>query len=292
MCPPSVVTGKIALRQDLAQRVMAYASFSTGYKGQGYDISTGFTPTRAANPVRPETSNAYEIGLKSRFLGNRVQLNVAAFWTDFKNFQAQSGVQLPDQTIQLQLNNVGKVRTRGVEVEWQARPTDTFTIDGGASYTDAKIREYPNAQCYTGQTVAQGCLPVTGSATGFQNLAGQQMVNAPRWKLNVGGNLDVPLASMPFDGFVQADVSYQSSVKFDFSNPALVQGAYAIVNGSIGIDQKERGGLRIALFVNNLFDKHYASALGIASGGTAGLVAQTFSRNARRYAGVRARFRF
>ncbi len=288
----SVVTGKVALRQDIAERIMAYASYSTGYKGQGYDISTGFTAARARVPVRPETSDAYELGLKSRFLDNRFQLNVAAFWTDFKDFQAQSGVQLPDQTIQLQLNNVGKVRTRGIEAEWQARPTETLTFDGGASFTDAKIREYPNAQCYTGQTVAQGCLPVAGSTTGFQNLAGQRLGNAPRWKFNVGGNYDVLLPQLPFDGFVQGDISYQSSVKFDFSNPALVQSGYAVVNGSIGIDQKDRGGLRVALFVNNLFDKHYASALGIASGGTAGLVAQTFSRNARRYAGVRARFRF
>ena len=288
----SVATGKVAVRQDLSERVMAYVSYSTGYKGQGYDISTGFTAARAAVPVRPETSKAYEFGLKSRFLDNRVQLNVAAFWTDFKDFQAQSGVQLPDQTIQLQLNNVGKVRTRGIEAELQARPFEALMIDGGVSFTDAKIREYPNAQCYTGQTVAQGCLPVAGSATGFQDLAGQRLANAPRWKFNLGANYDVLLPQMPFDGFAQADVSYQSAVKFDFSNPTLVQGAYAIVNGSIGIDQKDRGGLRVALFVNNLFDKHYASALGIASGGTPGLVAQTFSRNARRYGGVRARVRF
>jgi iron complex outermembrane receptor protein len=288
----SVVTGKIALRQDIAERVMAYASYSTGYKGQGYDISTGFVPARAATPVRPETSNAYELGLKSRFFENRIQLNLAAFWTDFRDFQAQSGVQLPDQTIQLQLNNVGKVRTRGIEAELQARPFETLLIDGGASFTDAKIREFPNAQCYTGQTAAQGCLPVAGSATGFQDLAGQRLANAPRWKFNLGANYDVLLPQMPFDGFIQSDISYQSAVKFDFSNPALVQGAYAIVNASIGIDQKDRGGLRIALFVNNLFNKHYASALGIASGGTAGLVAQTFSRNARRYGGVRARMRF
>ncbi|TPG56456.1 TonB-dependent receptor [Sphingomonas glacialis] len=289
----SVVTGKIALRQDLAKRVMAYASYSTGYKGQGYDISTGFTPGRAAVPVRPETSKAYEVGLKSRFFNNRFQLNVAGFWTDFSDFQAQSGVTLPDQTIQLQLNNVGKVRTRGVEVEFQARPLEALTIDGGISYTEAMIRQFRNAQCYTGQTAAQGCLPVTGSSTGLQDLSGKRLSNAPRWKFNVGGTYDVLLPQMPFDGFVQADVSYQSSVNFDLlGNPALVQGAYAIVNGSIGIDQKARGGIRVALFVNNLFDKHYASALGTPSGGTTGLVAQTFSRNARRYAGIRARYRF
>lgn len=289
----SVVTGKIAIRQDIAERVMAYASFSTGYKGQGYDIATGFTPARAAVPVRPETSNAYELGLKSRFLDNRVQLNVAAFWTDFEDFQAQSGVQLPDQTIQLQLNNVGKVRTRGIEAEFQARPIESLLIDGGISYTDAMIREFRNAQCYVGQTVAQGCLPVAGSATGFQDLSGARLSNAPRWKFNMGSTYDIALDQLPFDAFVQADVSYQSAVNFSLLNdPLLVERGYAIVNGSIGIDQKDRGGLRVALFVNNLFNTHFASALGSPSGGTPGLVAQTFTRNARRYAGIRARLSF
>ena len=97
---------------------------------------------------------------------------------------------------------------------------------------------------------------------------------------------------MPFDAFIRSDVSYQSSVKFDFSNPALVQKAYAVVNASIGLDQKDRGGLQVTFFVNNVFNQRYASALGISSGGTTGLVAQTFSRNAQRYAGVRVRFGF
>ena len=289
----SVVTGKIALRQDLSDSVMAYASYSTGYKGQGYDISSGFTPTRAANPVKPETSDAYEIGIKSRFFDNRVQLNVAAFWTDYSNFQAQSGVQLPNGTIQLQLNNVGSVRTRGLEAELEARPVDALRIDGGISYTDAKIRAFPNAQCYTGQTAAEGCLPVPGSATGLQDLAGKRLSNAPEWKFNLGANYDIYMPAMPFDAFVQADVSYQSKVSYDLlANPLLVQDPFALVNASVGIDQNERGGMRIALFVSNLFDKSYAAALGTPAGGSAGLVAQTLARNSRRYAGVRARFRF
>jgi iron complex outermembrane receptor protein len=58
----------------------------TGYKDQRSDISTGFTPTPAAYSVRPETSKAYKIGVRSRFLDNRVQLNVTGFWTDFNDF--------------------------------------------------------------------------------------------------------------------------------------------------------------------------------------------------------------
>ncbi len=37
----------------------------------------------AALALKPETSNAYELGLKSRSLGGRLQVNVAAYLTDF-----------------------------------------------------------------------------------------------------------------------------------------------------------------------------------------------------------------
>ncbi|WP_408587913.1 TonB-dependent receptor [Novosphingobium sp.] len=290
----SVVTWKTSLRQDLSQGVMVYGSFARGYKGQGFDISSGFNPRRAANPVRPETSDAYEIGLKSRFLDNKVQLNIAAFLSNFRNFQAQSGVLLPDNTVQLTLNNVGRVRTRGVEVELSAQPTQALRIDGAFSYTDARIVEFPGAQCYTGQV--DGCVDLDGtgpSTTKGQDLAGKRLPNAPRFKFNIGANYDIAMPSMPFDAFVQADFAYQSETNFDLlSNPVTVQDGYGVFNASVGIDQNDRGGLRVALFVNNLFDKHYASNVSIASGGTPGLLTQALDRKSRRYFGIRARYAF
>lgn len=292
----SVVTWKTALRQDLTDAVMLYASFARGYKGQGFDISTGFNPRRAANPVRPETSDAFEAGLKSRFLDNKVQLNIAAFWSNFRDFQAQSGILLPDNTVLLTLNNVGKVRTRGIEVELSAKPTPALTLDSAMSFIDTRVIEFPGAQCYNGQTAAQGCVDLDGSGpstvTG-QDLAGKRLPNTPRFKINAGFNYDIFLPSAPFDAFVQADVTYQSKVNFDLlGNPLTVQDGYALVNGSIGIDQNDRGGLRVALFVNNLFDKRYASNASIAPGGSVGLLTQALDRKSRRYFGIRARYQF
>lgn len=290
----TVVTWKTSLRQDLSDAVMVYASFARGYKGQGFDISTGFSPRRAANPVRPETSDAYEAGIKSRFLDNKVQLNISAFWSNFRDFQAQSAIVLPDDTLELTLNNVGRVRTRGFEIELSARPIPTLMLDSALSFTDTRIMSFPGAQCYAAQTV--GCFDLDGagpSTVRGQNLAGKRLPNAPRLKFNVGGNYDILLPSLPFDGFIQADVSYQSAVNFDLlANPLLEQKGYAVVNGSIGIDQNDRGGLRVALYVNNLFDKRYASNLNVAPGGSVGLLQQALDRNSRRYFGIRVRYKF
>ena len=75
-------TGKVALQHDLARDVMVYGSFATGYKGAGYDVSTGFNEARVRLPVAPETSESWELGMKSRFFRNRLQLNATVFHTD------------------------------------------------------------------------------------------------------------------------------------------------------------------------------------------------------------------
>ncbi len=289
-------TGKIALRQDLSDDVMVYGSFATGYKGQGFDISSGFTPTRAATPVKPETSKSYELGLKGRFWDRRLQLNTVLFTTDFEQFQAQSGVLLPDNTIQLTLNNVGAVRTRGVEIEMSAQLTEAFRLDAAFNYLDTEILSFKNAQCYGGQTAAQGCLDLDGAgpltATG-QDLAGKRLPNAPKYKFNVGGNYDVAFDDLPFDGFVTLDYSYQSQVSFDLlGNPVAVERGYGLLNGSVGVVQKGDTGYRVTLFASNILDERFASNVGIAAGGSIGLLMQTLPRNSQRYVGVKAAYRF
>lgn len=289
------VTGKIALRQDVAERVMVYASFATGYKGQGYDVSSGFTPARAANPVKPETSHTYEIGFKSRFLDNRVQFNLTGFWTDYKNFQSQSAVVQPDQSIQFQLNNVGKLRTRGIDLELQTKPTRELSFDLAGTWMDAIITEYPLANCNTIQTTDPICFDIDGSGPGTaraQNLAGKRLPNAPKFMFNASAMYDIFMDSMPFDGFVTLDYRYQSRVNFDlFQNPLYFQKAYGVLNGSIGVRQRDDQ-YRVTLFVNNLFDKNFASNVGGLVGGQPTSVNQVLSRNSRRYFGIRANYNF
>jgi len=285
------VTYKVALRQDLTDEVMTYASFATGYKGQGFDISTGFTPARAAKPVRPETSKAYEVGLKSRFWENRVQLNVTGFLTNFKDFQAQGGETQPDGTIVPKLSNVGSLRSKGVEAELSAKPSRALRLDASAAYTDATIREFANAPCYTNQTVAQGCRPV--GASSFQDLSGKPLANSPKFKYSLAASYDVAMPSLPFDGFVTAEYTHQSAVKLDLlGTPISRQEAYGVVNASIGVAGRDEQAYRVSLFVNNLFDQHYATSLGYTGSSNAGAVAQLLPRNSKRYVGIRAKMGF
>ena len=297
----TVGTWKVALSQELAPRVSAYGSVATGYKGYAYDISSGYGPSRTASPVQAEHSTAYEIGLKSRFWQNRAQLNVAGFFTDYNNFQAQSS-QFIGNVLYQKLNNVGKLRTKGVEVETSVKPVDWFRFDGSFAYTEATIVSFPNAACYAGQTADQGgAAAATGvnlcgpsvSPTGLGNVqdrSGGQLPNSPRFKFNLAGTFQQDLGG-DTHGTLTVTYQHQSSVNFDLlGDPLDTQAAYGLMNVNLGL---EHGAYRLSLFVNNVFNTHYATTMsdGFGSYGTH-VISAYLPRDSQRYAGVKLGVKF
>ena len=316
----SVFTWKGSISQQITPDVMVFGSVARGYKGFAFDIVTGFNPARinaalngtapgliGVGPIKPETSTSYELGLKSRFLDNRVQLNVIGFYTNYDNFQAQSAV-LVGGTPQFVLNNVGKLRTKGVEVEFQAKPTDWLRLDAGASYTDAVMTSFPTAQGYPGQTgrvfsggvssLVGNCVAATAAAAlaprttcQFQDRSGARLPNSPKLKWNIGATAEFGLMGDAV-GTLILNYQNQSKVSFDLlGNPLLEQGSYGIFNSSFGV---EFANIKVTAFVNNLFNKHYASSLadnfGVAGGSATNdthPVYQFLSRDSQRYGGIK-----
>ncbi|MFC5458721.1 TonB-dependent receptor [Massilia niabensis] len=286
-------TGKLALQHDLAKDVMVYGSFATGYKGAGYDVSTGFNAARVRLPVAPETSKAWEIGMKSRFLRNRLQVNATAFHTDYEDFQAQSRRLDPlTQAYENVVTNVGELRTRGVELEIQAKPVNKLLLEASLAFVDAVIKKFPNTNCYPGQTVAQGCRLINNVP--LQDLSGKRLSNAPRTKLNLGATYNFPIGETGYNGIANVNGQYQSSVNYDLAaNPLADQEGYGIVNGSVAFLNPAQN-LKVTFYVNNLFDKSYASFVGDNYNvfGNVPVLTQTLPRNSDRYFGVRIKYHF
>ena len=60
-------TGKGGIEYKWTPDIMTYATFSTGYKGQAYDLVSTFNAKEAAQmPVPHETAKNYEVGIKSQ----------------------------------------------------------------------------------------------------------------------------------------------------------------------------------------------------------------------------------
>jgi iron complex outermembrane recepter protein len=321
----NVVTWKGTISQELAPQIMAYASVAKGYKGFAYDVSSGFNPARVSaalagtapglngvGPVKAENSTSYELGLKSRFFDNKVQFNITGFTTDYNNFQAQSAV-IIGGALQPVLNNVGKLKTKGVEVEFSAKPSDWLRLDASAAYTDAKMTVFPGAQGYADQTgqvwngtssALVGNCTTAAAATalaprttcGFQNRSGATLPNSPKFKFNLGATGEVPFGEGN-KAIITLNYQHQSDVNFDLlGNPLLTQNAYGIFNAGIGA---EFGPFRATVFVNNLFDTHYAGGLSDGFGTLGGnatnpahVIYQVLPRDSAQFFGLKLQYKF
>ena len=109
---------------------MLYASATRGFKS-GVLLSGNPNP-----PVNPEYIWSYEAGIKSSFLDNRVQLNAAAFYYDFKDLQVNRII-----NVSIVTENAAAARVKGAEVELRARPVEGVTLNADATYLDATFRK-------------------------------------------------------------------------------------------------------------------------------------------------------
>jgi iron complex outermembrane recepter protein len=132
-------TGTLRVAYDLSPQNMIYASYSTGYQAGGFGY--GSTPE-----FQPEENDAYEIGSKNRFLDDRLQLNVEAYYYDDRNRVVNVFRVLnpgsPQQILDLSLINAGKFEYKGASLDLQWLAATNTRIGAAVAYSDGKYKEY------------------------------------------------------------------------------------------------------------------------------------------------------
>jgi len=262
-------SGRLGLQRDLGANANAYVTVSRGYKGPAYNVFFNMLP-RDTNALEPETSNSVEAGFKAAAFNRRLTVNLAAFHTDYDNYQANFYDTVAGAVV-TRLINAGKVSTRGVEADIAARPTPQLTLNAALAYIDARIDDF---KC-----------PAAAAASCTLN--GKTLPFSPKFKTYLRANYAVPLPN-GLQADVNADYTYQTKTQFDlFQSPLAVQGAYGIVNAAVELSSGD-GGWRVALVGKNLADRSYATNLIVNTG----YVNRTVPRDDRRYVGITARKEF
>ncbi len=290
----TAVPGKIGIQHYVNDDVMLFATYSVGYKGQGYDISSSFNLNTQENPVGSEDSDSIELGMKATFWDGRLQFNPTIFYATYDDFQAQQA-RIVGGVVELGIANVGELETYGIEIDFQALLTENLRLVGGIAYTNAEIEEFSGADCWTGQTASMGCIVNPVTMRGAQDLGGEDLNNSPDWKLTLSAEYFLPMPDMPFDAFFNASFQYQDDVNFSLlADPGAVQESYGIVNLSVGLVGNGDNRFSVTAFVNNAFDEEYAAGIGNTGAlwGNAPVYIQNYPREANRYAGIRVGFEF
>ncbi len=227
--------------------LMVYALVSQGEKAGGLNSTL---PTAGLGVgslvVKPETATDYEIGLKGDFLNRRLSIDVAAFYTQDRNYQATYETTVNGSSVQI-LTNVGRVRTEGVEAEASLKPFEGLTLHGQTAFDEAVYASYANGLCPA---------EITGAA--YCNLTGRPVAGAPKWTMGLSGTYEHAITDA-FEGYLTGEYSYKSHY-FGYLDDSkyTITGDYSLVNLRAGL--RARSGLwDLAIWGKNVFDQHYVN---------------------------------
>ena len=226
------------LAYKITSDVLAYGSYSTGYKGSGLNLNSAVS---AGTPLvlAPEKVRNWELGLKTQLFDRHLTFNISAYSTDLSGLQANI---VPTNGNRSYLANVGDVRTRGVELDASWAVTRNLTIDANGSYNDAKYSRYPNAPCPVG-------------VTGVCDLTGKPLFQAPKWVANASVDYHIDLGRI--SPYAVAQFSYRSATFGTADDgPYSRIDPYALANFRIGAKFGD-GRYDLSAWVNNAFDKKY-----------------------------------
>lgn len=223
--------------------VMAYATFSRGFKSGVVLIGAGTTPI-----LEPERVDNYEIGAKLTLLDRALVFNVAAFHEDYSNMQVTVQQAPPGSTTIITTpENAASSKLDGVEVEMSWNVTPRFNFHGSVGYLHARFSDYVTADPLDADIPPGGAVPL-------QQLAGRQLPFAPKWSATAGASYAVPLSWGKFvlSGDVQSKSRHYPN---QFNNPELELGYTTVDAGIKYTTEDER--ISVNVWGRNLTDAFY-----------------------------------
>jgi iron complex outermembrane recepter protein len=145
------VTWRAGLDFQVAEDNLLYASVSNGFNSGGFNGSLS-AAALGKSTFEPQTVTAFEIGSKNRFMDNSVQLNLSAFYNKYSDLQEQRQLPVGLTTLSI-IENSGKARSYGAEVEAIWKPVEALTINVSGAYLNAKYTKYTQAAAPFGTTI-------------------------------------------------------------------------------------------------------------------------------------------
>lgn len=243
----SQTTGKVGLAYQFNDDVMAYANISRGYLAGG-ELVGNFPGV-----YDPETVTNYEVGLKTQFADNMVQLNLAAFKTKIKDMQV-----FVQDIAGSRVDNAGRAHVNGFEAEALAFPVENLRVNLGVSLMEAEYDEY-----FTINNRFAAAAPGCDIITRICDFAGNRLVQTPEWTVSLGAEYDIETELGTFTP--RADIFFSGDLYFLSANsPFDRQDAYTLTNLHLVWNSPDEK-WTADLFVNNASDEDIISGDGLQS---------------------------
>ncbi|WP_158258063.1 TonB-dependent receptor [Sphingopyxis lindanitolerans] len=229
---------KLGAEADLGASTMAYLTYQTGYTPGTYNPFPA-TPGND-NLVKPAKLSSITAGLKNRFLDDRLQLNLEAYYYDYRDLYIQA---FDQSKLFNPIFNAEKVEIYGVQADLKFKPTTADLLSLSVSYNHARNKDF---------TTPDG-----------QNFNGLSPAYAADWTLAAEYSRDIDVGS---SGYVrlQGDGRYESSFYADFiHNLGTRQKPYVKLNASVTYFANS-GRWNLGAWIKNITDEPVIAATAFA----------------------------
>jgi outer membrane receptor protein involved in Fe transport len=227
----TMVGGQVTWSREVGTTGNVYARIARGYKAGGFNLDL---PAEAPDDLRlydAEYLWNYEAGFKGRLAGGRAAWDLIGFWSDRRDQQVETSIQLdpsnPTSFLFL-TDNAGRGTNAGIEASGLWEATRGLRLHGSLGWLRTEIDEFGTND----------------------SLNGRDQPHAPRLSYAAGGTWRGARGA-----FARVDVTGNSSFYFDTSHDQRSE-PYTLVDVRVGI---EREAWAAYLWGRNVFDEAYAT---------------------------------
>ncbi|MFL6603460.1 MAG: TonB-dependent receptor [Steroidobacteraceae bacterium] len=252
----NTLSGSLSLSYRPTDALLLYSSLSRGVKAAG--LNTSILPAAVDPIIKPEVVNNIELGVKSAFLNQSLEINGSLFWANIRNYQTTVRDRL---LIASYLANAQSARTRGAEIELRWAVLDGLHLASAVAYDEAIYTSFHSAPCGT---------EWTGLATTC-DLTGKPISAAPRWSGDVLGEYTRRLtASLLGNAGIEYTFRASEYYSSDDSAYSVIHG-YGLVNLHVSVGSTSDR-WQLSFWTRNVLDKEYFTALSVGGAFGAGYV--------------------
>jgi len=144
------------VNDNLSLMVSGYRAFRAPTLNELYrNFRVGNVLTLANDQLRAERLTGGEVGASYAAFGRKLSMRGTFFWSEIVRPVANVTLTVTPALITRQRQNLGRTRSRGVEVEAEARVTSYVTVSGGYQFLDATVLQFPANTALEGLWIPQ-----------------------------------------------------------------------------------------------------------------------------------------
>lgn len=250
----------LTFQYRVTEDVMAYGKVTQGYRSGGFNKGAS-TLALYQKGFAPETVKSTELGFKGEFLQHRLRTNLAVFQSKYDDMQTGLASSVPGK---FDISNAGKATVDGIELDLSLAATENLRF--GLNWTNLNFKYDKVSTTLTGGRQAD--------VTDFLHLQPEKNAYSITMDLKLG-KIGPGKVGWHLD-YAHRDKTYYTVVDpYNVNTGALLQRAsadnyttpaYGIWNtrlamSDIPVGPGNQGTLTVGLWIKNMTDKKYASAV-------------------------------